>query len=77
MKDFGVVYVDQNIKDVDIRKCIKHIMDSNGYNTKACDICSVIPTFSLEQVDVKFKFVHYSVPSMATEPFFKITFREA
>ena len=78
-KDFGTVYLETNIKqgEFDYYKAIKNIMELNGYNTKSCDICSVKTEWKDEEVDIRFKFVHYSVKTMATEPYFKITFKEA
>lgn len=78
-KDFGTVYLEKNIKkgEFDYYEAIKSIMDNNGYNTESCDICSVQPEWNIEEIDIKFKFVHYSVKTMSTEPFFKIKFKEA
>lgn len=78
-KDFGTVYLETNIKkqEFDYYKAIRDIMAQNGYNTKSCDICSVETEWEDEEVDIKFKFVHYSVKTMATEPYFKIKFKEA
>jgi len=78
-KDFGTVYVEANIsqKEFDYYKAIENIMEQNGYNTKYCDICSVKTDWKDEEVDIKFKLVHYSVKTTETEPYFKITFKEA
>lgn len=78
-KDFGTVYLETNIKEreFDYYNAVYNIMEQNGYNTKYCDICSVQTDWKDEEVDVKFKFVHYSVKTMTTEPFFKIKFKEA
>lgn len=78
-KDFGTVYLETNINQevFDYYKAIENIMLQNGYNTKYCDICSVKTEWKDEEVDIKFKFVHYSVNTMVKEPYFKITFKEA
>lgn len=78
-RDFGTVALQKNIKrgEFDYYKAIKSIMDLNGYNTASCDICSVETEWDIEEVDIKFKFVHHSVKTMSTEPFFKIKFKEA
>jgi hypothetical protein len=78
-KDFGTVYLETSIKEkeFDYYKAIKMLMDNNGYNTASCDICSVETEWNNEEVDIKFKFVHYSVQTMSTEPFFKVKFKEA
>ena len=66
--DFGVVEPTPNL---DIRKQIARVMDENGFDILTCDICSV-----REKDDgvVLFKFVHHSVPTMETEPYYKIKF---
>lgn len=78
-KDFGTIYLAENInqKDFDYYKAIENIMVQNGYNTKYCDICSVTTDWKDKEVDIKFKFVHYSVKTMDKEPYFKITYKEA
>ena len=78
-KDFGTIYLETNInkKDFDYYKAIKNIMAQNGYNTDYCDICSVKTQWEEGEVDIEFKFVHYSVKTMATEPYYKIKFKEA
>lgn len=79
MKDLGAVYLATNIKQGEFNyyEAIKDIMEQNGYNTKSFDVCSVITEWNLEEVDIKFKFVHHSVITMATEPYYKIKFIEA
>ena len=71
VKDFGSV----QIKDrTSIYDQIRSYMRNNGYNVGYCDICAIETTsFPFKDV-VKFKFVHYSVPSMSTEPYYKIIF---
>ena len=56
-----------------IRDSIKKIMDGT-YNIKYCDICSV-QTYPVDEntIHVAFKFVHYTIATMATEPFWLIT----
>lgn len=78
-RDFGTVYLETVIKqgEFDYHKAIENVMKLSGYNTKSCDVCSVKTEWKDEEVDIKFKFVHHSVPTMATEPYFKITFKEA
>ena len=78
-QDFNTVYLEQNIKEgeFDCYKAISNLMELNGYSVKSCDICSVNREWSLEEVDVKFKFVHYSIPTMATEPYYHVRFKEA
>jgi len=52
-------------------------MELNGYNVKYCDICNVEPEWlNDEEVDIKFKFVHYSVPTASTEPYYHIRFKD-
>lgn len=55
------------------RDIIYSYMLNNGYNVEYCSICSVEV---LDQDDdykiVKFKFVHNTVPSMVTEPYYVI-----
>ena len=67
-KDFGVVVLKEK---TDIRSQIKTFMFENGYNVDKCDICSV----NCEGDVVFFKFVHWTTPTMATEPYFKIEFK--
>jgi hypothetical protein len=78
-EDFGTVYLETNInkEEFNYHKAIKSIMESNGYPTETCDICSIETEWNKEEVDIKFKFVHYSVKTMETKPFFKIKFKEA
>ena len=64
----------ENVKD-----SIKEILKMEGYNVDKCDICSVDITL-LDRKDshyptahVLFKFVHYTVPTMLTEPYWLIT----
>jgi len=78
-KDFDTVYLEQNIKkgEFNYRNAIKSFMESNGYNVETCDICSTNTEWFDEGVDVKFQFVHYSVPTSATEPYYLIRFKEA
>jgi hypothetical protein len=57
----------------DVRASIKKIM-SGTYNTKYCDICSISETQINEKTKhILFKFVHFSVATMATEPYWLIT----
>ena len=50
-------------------------MDKHGYDIKTCDVCSVKSDGVIDNKEsVLFKFVHYSTPTMATEPYFKIEF---
>ena len=71
VKDFGNVFTKNK---TDIYQQIKTYMEENNYNVKYCDICSV-KNESFEKKDVAmFKFVHHSVPTMITEPYYKITF---
>jgi DNA-dependent RNA polymerase auxiliary subunit epsilon len=70
-KDLGDVFLKMK---TNIYEQIKTYMEENGYNVKYCDICSVEHE-SFEKKDVvKFKFVHWSVPTMITEPYYKIVF---
>lgn len=52
---------------------IREIMKNEGYNVEKCDICSVEVTQAVNKCHVLFKFVHYSVPTMANEPYWLIT----
>ncbi len=57
----------------DVRASIKKIM-SGSYNTEYCDICNVeVTTINEGTKHVLFKFVHFSVATMATEPYWLIT----
>jgi len=57
----------------DVRASIKKIMNGT-YNIEYCDICSVEQNLVNEEtVHVLFKFVHYTIPSMVTEPYWLIT----
>lgn len=78
-EDFGTIYLSQNIKDNELNchKAIKNFMETQGYNTKYCDVCSIEPKWFDEEVDIRFKFVHYSIPTMANEPYYHIRFKEA
>lgn len=69
--DFGVVKTDKT----STFDQIKRHMDSEGYNLEGSDVCSVrIQESDNEKEVVLFKFVHYSVPTAETEPFYKIEF---
>ena len=70
-KDFGSVLLKNK---TNIHEQIKIYMEENGYNVKYCDICSVETESSKYKDVVKFKFVHYSTPTMGTEPYYKIEF---
>ena len=70
-KDFGSISLK---KKTNIYEQIKTYMKENGYNVKCCDICSVKTESSKKKDIVKFKFVHYSIPTMSTEPYYKIEF---
>ena len=78
-KDFGTTYLKTNInkQEFNYYNAIKNIKVQNVYNTKYCDICSVETEWMDKEVDIKFKFVHYSVKTMTTEPYYKIKFKEA
>ena len=63
----------------DVRTSIKEILRNTGYDVDKCDICSVDVTL-VDKKDayyptahVLFKFVHYTVPTMSTEPYWLIT----
>lgn len=70
-KDFGSVLLKNK---TNIYEQIRTYMKENGYNVEHCDICSVETESSKGKDVVKFKFVHYSVPTMSTEPYYKIEF---
>ena len=63
----------------DVRTSIKEILRNTGYYVDKCDICSVNVTLLDEEdcpyptAHVLFKFVHYTVPTMLTEPYWLIT----
>jgi hypothetical protein len=78
-KDFGTVYLDQNIKQGDFnhRDALKSFMESHGYDTNNCDICSVRTEWFDEEVEVMFKFVHYSVKTMDSVDYYCVRFKEA
>lgn len=77
-KDFGTVYVKEAIEqgEFDHYNAIREFMVGKGYSDR-CDVCSVVADWKDKQVDVAFKYVHYTIPSMSTEPYFKIVFKEA
>jgi len=77
-KDFGTVYLETNINKDEFKvfNRLSQFMKDNGYDLNHNDICNIDNTWSDEQVDVLFKFVHYSVPSIVTEPYYKITFKK-
>jgi|LakMenEpi03Aug12_release.lakeMendotaPanAssembly.Ray.scaffolds.fasta_scaffold556304_3 hypothetical protein len=57
----------------DVRASIKKIMNGT-YNIEYCDICSVEENLVDEETaHILFKFVHYTVSSMTTEPYWLIT----
>ena len=72
------------VKDLEnVRDSIREILEAEGYDVKHCDICSVDITRLDEKdayyptVHVLFKFVHYKVPTMLTEPYWLITLSTA
>jgi hypothetical protein len=65
-KDLGKV---TEVKS-DVYNQIKDYMANSGYNVKTCDICSVVEYGNV----IFFKFVHYSIPTMATEKYYRIEF---
>jgi len=70
-KDFGLVVINEK---TDLRQQIKEYMKESGYNVDGCDVCSV-KCDSIENRDiVLFKLVHYSTPTMSTEPYYRIEF---
>ncbi len=69
-KDFGQIVTDLVVDNVNVRDQIRTFMSANGYNVDKCDICNVIQDGST----ILFKFVHWTVPTMATEPFYRIEF---
>ena len=66
-----------------VRHSIKEILRNTGYDVDKCDICSVDVTLVGEKdayyptAHVLFKFVHYTVPTMSTEPYWLITLTTA
>jgi hypothetical protein len=66
-KDLGKVNV--KVKS-DVYNQIKDYMTNSGYNVNNCDICSVVEDGNV----IFFKFVHYSIPTMATEKYYRIEF---
>lgn len=75
--DLGIVELN-TIKGINTYDEIKNYMDKEGYNVKYCDICSITQGVKdEEQNEIFFKFVHYSVPTMSTEPYYKIIFKES
>jgi hypothetical protein len=70
-KDFGSVSIKNR---TDIYEQIRSYMEQHGYNVKNCDVCSIENESFDDRDVVKFKFVHYSVRSMVTEPYYKIEF---
>jgi hypothetical protein len=69
-KDFGQVVVDTIVDTTNVRDQIRTFMAANGYNVDKCDICSVK---QLESA-ILFKFVHWTVPTMMSEPYYRIEF---
>lgn len=70
-KDFGLVLLKNK---TEINEQLETYMSTNGYNVDYCDICSVIHKTVDERDVVLFKFVHYSIPTMNTEPYYRIEF---
>ena len=76
--NYGTVKVNTPITKAEFNEYreIYKYMEANGFNVKACDICNIESEFSNGKCDIKFKFVHYSVPSASSEPYRQITFVE-
>ncbi len=70
-KDFGVVKIN-SLENVYTQ--IEKYMNENGYNVEKCDVCSIIEKDVINKKIVLFKFVHHSIPTMLTEPYYKIEF---
>ncbi len=70
-EDFGSIgIVDPDEAPYNI---LKDFVESRGYNLRTVDICSINYKLIKDGVEVLFKLVHYSVPTMVTEPFYKLT----
>ena len=78
-KDFGTVYLEQNIKqeEFNYRNALESFMESHGYDTNNCDICSVRTKWLDEEVEIMFKFVHYRVKTMDSVDYYCVRFKEA
>ena len=66
-KDFGQVIIPKMKNRYEM---IHDFMESHGFNVKYCDICNIVEEDSI----LLFKFVHWSVPTAMTEPYYKIEF---
>ena len=69
-RDFGTV----TVKRESVYQLLRNLLDPNKFNTEFCDICSEKWFETNEGTVVLFKFVHYSVPTMTTEPYWKVIF---
>lgn len=67
-KDFGDITVTENKP---IREHIYDFMKNKGYNVENCDICSIV---HMNDGATLYRFVHWSVPTMITEPYYRIKF---
>ena len=78
MENYGIIKVNMPIIKGEFNQYteIHKYMEANGFNVKNCDICNMESEFSDGKCDVKFKFVHYSVPSASSQPYRQITFVE-
>ena len=76
--DYGIVKLNAPIlkEDFKIYSNVYEFMKAQGANVDKCDICSMDWKFSEGKCEIRFKFVHYSVPSAASEPYRHITFVE-
>ena len=69
-RDFGTV----TVKRESVYQLLRNLLDPNKFNTEFCDICSENWFETNEDTVVLFKFVPYSVPTMTTEPYWKVIF---
>ena len=72
-EDFGIVKVETKTT---LGQQIKEFMEPKGFNVAGCDVCSMRVEERTDEKDVVlFKFVHWTVPTAETEPFYKIEFK--
>lgn len=74
VEDYGTVKV-PGFDPKNWREEIIRFMEGKGYNTKRNDVCSVrMGLQTADYSEVFFKFVHVTVPTQSTEPYYRINF---
>lgn len=74
--DLGEITITQDISELpSLYDVLKKYMADKGYDIKHNDICSVERVGTPEGTEIYFKFVHVTVPTMETEPYYKLYFK--